>query len=63
MPAGKASYPSTVLMNTIPASVAGVKKIIMTAPISNIEDHALAIVAADLCKVDTIMRMGGAIYS
>tara|TARA_Y100000992_G_scaffold70046_1_gene43911 strand:+ start:1047 stop:2345 length:1299 start_codon:yes stop_codon:yes gene_type:complete len=60
VPAGKASYPSTVLMNTIPASVAGVKKIIMTAPISNIEDHALAIVAADLCKVDTIMRMGGA---
>ena len=60
MPAGKASYPSTVLMNSIPARVAGVKKIIMTAPISNIEDHALAIVAADLCKVDTIMRMGGA---
>ncbi len=60
VPAGKASYPSTVLMNTIPARVAGVKKIIMISPINSIEDHALAIVAADLCKVDQIMRMGGA---
>ena len=60
VPAGKASYPSTVLMNTIPAKIAGVKNIIMACPISNIDDHALAIVAADLCGVDTILRMGGA---
>ena len=60
VPAGKASYPSTVLMNAIPAKIAGVKNIIMACPISNIEDHALAIVAADLCGVDTILRMGGA---
>ena len=60
VPAGKASYPSTVLMNTIPAKIAGVKNIVMACPISQIEDHALAIVAADLCGVDTILRMGGA---
>ena len=60
VPAGKASYPSTVLMNTIPAKIAGVKNIVMACPISQIEDHALAIVAADLCGVDKILRMGGA---
>ena len=60
VPAGKASYPSTVLMNAIPAKIAGVKNIVMACPISQIEDHALAIVAADLCGVDTILRMGGA---
>ncbi|MBT6331900.1 MAG: histidinol dehydrogenase [Gammaproteobacteria bacterium] len=60
VPAGKASYPSTVLMNAIPAKIAGVENIIMACPISNIEDHALAIVAADLCGVDKILRMGGA---
>jgi len=60
VPGGKASYPSTVLMNTIPAKVAGVKKIFMVSPINNIEDHALAIVAAELCGVDKIFRIGGA---
>jgi histidinol dehydrogenase len=60
VPAGKASYPSTVLMNAIPAKIAGVKNIIMACPISNIEDHALAIVAAHLCGVHIILRMGGA---
>ena len=60
VPAGKASYPSTVLMNAIPAKIAGVKNIVMACPISNIEDHALAIVAADLCGVQIILRMGGA---
>ena len=47
-------------MNTIPAKIAGVKNIVMACPISQIEDHALAIVAADLCGVDKILRMGGA---
>lgn len=60
VPGGKASYPSTVLMNTLPAKVAGVRKIFMASPINNIEDHALVIVAADLCGVDKIFRMGGA---
>ena len=60
VPGGKASYPSTVLMNAIPAKVAGVKKIIMTSPIESISSHALAIVAADLCDVNQIYKMGGA---
>ena len=60
VPGGKASYPSTVMMNVIPARVAGVKKIFMACPINDIDDHALAIVAADLCKVDKIYKMGGA---
>jgi histidinol dehydrogenase len=47
-------------MNTLPAKVAGVRKIFMASPINNIEDHALVIVAADLCGVDKIFRMGGA---
>ena len=60
VPGGKASYPSTVLMNAIPARVAGVEKIIMCSPIKEIKHHALAIVAADLCRVDEIYKMGGA---
>ena len=60
VPAGKASYPSTVLMNVIQAKVAGVKNIIMSCPINSIEEHAIAIIAADLCGVDKIYRMGGA---
>ena len=60
VPGGKASYPSTVLMNAIPAKVAGVEKVIMCSPIEEINHHALAIVAADLCEVDDIYKMGGA---
>lgn len=60
VPGGKASYPSTVLMNAIPARVAGVEKIIMCSPMKEIKDHALAIVAADLCQVDEIYKTGGA---
>ena len=60
VPGGKASYPSTVLMNAIPAKVAGVKRVIMCSPIDEIDQHALAIVAADLCEVDEIYKMGGA---
>ena len=60
MPGGKASYPSTVLMNVIPAKIAGVKKIIMACPINDVKNHSLAIVAANLCGVDEIFKMGGA---
>ena len=60
VPGGKASYPSTVMMNVIPARVAGVRKIYMGCPIDDIKNHSLAIVAADLCKVDSIFKMGGA---
>ena len=60
VPGGKASYPSTVLMNAVPAKVAGVTNVYMSCPINNIENHSLAIVAADLCKVNAIYKMGGA---
>jgi histidinol dehydrogenase len=58
VPGGKASYPSTVLMNSIPASVAGVKEIIMTSPIG--KDGAIILAAAHLAGVDRIFRVGGA---
>ena len=60
VPGGTASYPSTVMMNAIPAKVAGVKNIIMACPMGNLEDHSLVIVAADLCGISKIYRMGGA---
>jgi histidinol dehydrogenase len=58
VPGGKASYPSTVLMNVIPAKVAGVKEIIMTSPIAN--DGAIILAAAHIAGVDRIFRVGGA---
>tara|TARA_B100001113_G_scaffold59229_1_gene44741 strand:+ start:254 stop:1543 length:1290 start_codon:yes stop_codon:yes gene_type:complete len=60
VPGGKASYPSTVLMNAIPAKIAGVKKIIMVSPPVNKKINPLVLVAADLCKVDRIYKFGGA---
>ena len=58
VPGGKACYPSTVLMNVIPAKVAGVKEIIMTSPIG--ADSAIILVAAHVAGVDRIFRVGGA---
>ena len=58
VPGGKASYPSTVLMNAIPAKVAGVKDIIVTSPIGNGGDIILA--AAHIAGVNRIFRVGGA---
>ncbi len=58
VPGGKASYPSTVLMNVMPAKVAGVKEIIMTSPIGN--DAAIILAAAKIAGVDRIFRVGGA---
>ncbi len=58
VPGGKASYPSTVLMNTIPAKVAGVREIIMTSPIGRDGDVILA--AAHIAGVDRVFRIGGA---
>lgn len=58
VPGGKASYPSTVLMNVVPARVAGVKEIIMTSPIGRNGDIILA--AARIAGVDRIFRVGGA---
>ena len=61
IPGGTASYPSTVMMNTIPANLAGVKRIIMTTPADRdgkIKDSVL--VAADLLGVNEIYKVGGA---
>jgi histidinol dehydrogenase len=58
VPAGKASYPSTELMNVMPAKVAGVKEIIMTSPIGN--DAAIILAAAKIAGVDRVFRVGGA---
>lgn len=61
VPGGKAAYPSSVLMNVIPAKVAGVKEIIMTTP-PGADGHVNpgTLVAADIAGVDTIYRAGGA---
>src|SRR5580765_2857575 len=58
VPGGKACYPSTVLMNAIPAKVAGVKEIVMTSPIGG--DGAIILAAAHVAGVDRIFRVGGA---
>lgn len=61
VPGGTASYPSTVMMNAIPANLAGVKEIIMTTPADRdgrIKDSVL--VAADLLGVTQIYKVGGA---
>jgi len=58
VPGGKASYPSTVLMNAVPARVAGVQEIIMTSPVR--EDNAIILAAARIAGVDRIFRIGGA---
>ena len=60
VPGGKASYPSTVLMNAIPAQVAGVKDIIMVCPPSAGKLNPLVLIAADLCGVNKIYKFGGA---
>jgi histidinol dehydrogenase len=58
VPGGKASYPSTVLMNVVPAKIAGVKEVIMTSPIGN--DGEIILAAAKIAGVDRIFRVGGA---
>ncbi len=61
VPGGKAAYPSSVLMNIIPAKVAGVSEIIMTTPPSaEGKVYPTTIVAADIAGVDKIYKAGGA---
>ena len=61
VPGGKAAYPSSVLMNVIPAKVAGVRNIIMTTPPSQEgKVNPGTLVAADIAGVDTIYKVGGA---
>ncbi len=60
VPGGKASYPSSVLMNAVPAKVAGVGEIIMTVPMPDgvVDPHVLT--AAKIAGVDRIFKIGGA---
>lgn len=61
VPGGKAAYPSSVLMNVIPAKVAGVPNVIMTTPPgANGKVNPGTLVAADIAGVDTIYKVGGA---
>lgn len=61
VPGGKAAYPSSVLMNVIPAKVAGVKEIIMTTPCNREgKVNPGTLVAADIAGVDVIYKVGGA---
>jgi histidinol dehydrogenase len=59
VPGGKASYPSTVLMATIPAKVAGVQEILMVTPPQKEGISPAVLVAADLAGVDRIYQIGG----
>lgn len=61
VPGGKAAYPSSVLMNIVPAKVAGVEKIVMvTPPGKDGKINAGTLVAADIAGVDEIYKVGGA---
>jgi histidinol dehydrogenase len=60
VPGGTASYPSSVLMNALPAKVAGVERLVMVAPAPDGELHPLVLAAARLAGVDEIYRVGGA---
>lgn len=61
VPGGKAAYPSTTLMNVVPAKVAGVPNIIMTTPAgADGKVNPATLVAADIAGVDRIFKVGGA---
>ena len=60
VPGGKASYPSSVLMNAIPAKVAGVDELIMVVPTPDNKKNDLVLAAAMICEVDRVFTIGGA---
>jgi histidinol dehydrogenase len=60
VPGGTASYPSSVLMNAVPAKVAGVERVVMVVPTPRGEINPLVLAAARLAGVDEIYRVGGA---
>ncbi len=60
VPGGTAAYPSSVLMNALPAKVAGVGRLVMVVPTPDGEINPLVLAAADLAGVDEIYRIGGA---
>lgn len=60
IPGGRAAYPSSVLMNAIPAKVAGVDRLVMVTPTPGGEVNPLVLAAAQIAGVDEIWRIGGA---
>ena len=60
VPGGKAAYPSSVIMNSVPAKVAGVREIIMVVPAPGGECSDLVLAAAAICRVDRVFTIGGA---
>lgn len=60
IPGGKAAYPSSVLMNAIPAQVAGVERVIVATPPRSLEENPLVSAALDLLNLDEVYRVGGA---
>ena len=60
VPGGKAAYPSSVLMNSIPAKVAGVENLIMVVPTPNGVINELVLAAAHVAEVDLVFTIGGA---
>ncbi len=60
VPGGTASYPSSVLMNAVPAKVVGVERVVMVVPAPDGIINPLVLAAADLAGVDEIYRVGGA---
>ena len=60
IPGGKAAYPSSLLMNVIPALVAGVEEIVVCTPAPDNELNELLLAACHLCKVKKVFKVGGA---
>ncbi|MET4897214.1 histidinol dehydrogenase [Sphingomonadaceae bacterium jetA1] len=60
VPGGRAAYPSSLLMNAIPAKVAGVERLVMVTPTPRGEINPLVLAAAHLAGVDEVWRIGGA---
>ena len=60
VPGGRAAYPSSLLMNAIPAKVAGVERLVVTTPTPKGEINSLVLAAAHIAGIDEIWRVGGA---
>ena len=60
VPGGRAAYPSSLLMNAIPAKVAGVDRLVVTTPTPQGQMNDLVLAAAHICQVDEVWRVGGA---
>jgi len=60
IPGGKAAYPSSLLMNAIPAIVAGVQEIVVCTPTPDNEPNELLLAACHLCGIKTVVKVGGA---